>query len=75
MNYILHNADIYYFFQLVGIPGMSGPMISQVGRHDPALMQYAMQSFGTLNLSEEDWKKAEDHYKVIIVMFNILILK
>jgi len=52
--------------QLVGVPGMSGPMISQVGRNDPALMQYAMQSFGTINLSEEDWIKAEDHYKVII---------
>lgn len=47
---------------------MSGPMISQVGRNDPALIQYAMQSFGTLNLSEEDWKKAEDHYKVIIIL-------
>jgi hypothetical protein len=45
---------------------MSGPMISQVGRNDPALIQYAMQSFGTINLSEEDWKKAEDHYKVIL---------
>jgi len=45
---------------------MSGPMISQVGRNDPALIQYAMQSFGTVNLSEEDWKKAEDHYKVIL---------
>jgi len=41
-------------------------MISQVGRNDPALIQYAMQSFGTINLSEEDWKKAEDHYKVIL---------
>lgn len=51
---------------------MSGPMISQVGRSDPALIQYAMQSFGTINLSEEDWKKAEDHYKVII---NKYILK
>lgn len=48
---------------------MSGPMISQVGRSDPALIQYAMQSFGTINLSEEDWKKAEDHYKVIIIKY------
>lgn len=42
-------------------------MISQVGRSDPALIQYAMQSFGTINLTEEDWIKAEDHYKVIII--------
>lgn len=52
---------------------MSGPMISQVGRNDPALIQYAMQSFGTINLSEEDWKKAEDHYKVTtkLIVFNL----
>lgn len=49
------------YFQLAG---MSGPVISQVTRTDPALLQYAMKAFGTVNLSEEDWKKAEDHYKV-----------
>ncbi|XP_025416338.1 SURP and G-patch domain-containing protein 1-like isoform X2 [Sipha flava] len=58
--------------KLVGIPGMSGPMISQVGRNDPALVQYAMQSFGTLNLSEEDWKKAEDHYKINLLYQDML---
>jgi len=41
-------------------------MINQVGRNNHALIQYAMQSFGTINLSEKDWKKAEDHYKVIL---------
>lgn len=50
---------------------MSGPMLSQVGRNDPALIQYAMQSFGTINLTEEDWIKAEDHYKVI--MYTIIL--
>ncbi|XP_022172680.1 uncharacterized protein LOC111035390 isoform X1 [Myzus persicae] len=58
--------------KLVGVPGMSGPMISQVGRNDPALMQYAMQSFGTINLSEEDWKKAEDHYKINLLYQDML---
>lgn len=55
---------------------MSGSMISQVGRNDPALIQYAMQSFGTINLSEEDWEKAEDHYKVIIniIKYNYFYL-
>jgi hypothetical protein len=43
---------------------MHGPAISQVGRTDPALLAYARQAFGSTNLSEEDWKKAEDHYKV-----------
>jgi hypothetical protein len=39
--------------------------LSKITRTDPALIQYAAQAFGTINLSEEDWKKAEDHYKVM----------
>lgn len=42
------------------------PMLTKISRNDPALIQYARQTFGTLDLSEEQWKKAEDHYKVII---------
>lgn len=40
------------------------PMLTKISRNDPALIQYARQTFGTLDLSEEQWKKAEDHYKV-----------
>lgn len=40
------------------------PMLTKISRNDPALIQYAKQTFGTLDLSEEQWKKAEDHYKV-----------
>ncbi|XP_050436441.1 SURP and G-patch domain-containing protein 1-like isoform X2 [Adelges cooleyi] len=58
--------------KLAGVPGLSGPMISQVQRTDPALLQYAMQSFGTLNLSEEDWKKAEDHFKINLLYQDML---
>lgn len=39
-------------------------MLSTVTRSDPALLSYARLNFGTTNLSEEDWKKAEDHYKI-----------
>ncbi|KAK9884466.1 hypothetical protein WA026_007309 [Henosepilachna vigintioctopunctata] len=39
-------------------------MLSKVTRTDPALLQYARQTFGSINLSEEEWKKAEDHYKI-----------
>lgn len=39
-------------------------LLSTVTRSDPALLQYAKQNFGTINLSEEDWQKAEEHYKV-----------
>jgi len=42
-------------------------MLTKVTRTDPALIQYAVQAFGTSNLSEDDWKKAEDHYKVMFV--------
>jgi hypothetical protein len=41
--------------------------LSKITRTDPALIQYAAQAFGTINLSEEDWKKAEDHYKVMFI--------
>lgn len=40
------------------------PLLTTITRSDPALLQYARQNFGTTNLSEEDWKKAEEHYKI-----------
>lgn len=40
------------------------PMLTTVTRSDPALLQYARQNFGTTALSEDDWKKAEEHYKI-----------
>lgn len=42
----------------------SKPLLSSVNRSDPGLLSYARQNFGTTNLSEEDWKKAEEHYKI-----------
>lgn len=66
----------------LGIPAMKSqnakgknPMLSKISRNDPALIQYARQTFGTLDLSEEQWKKAEDHYKVSILARSINILK
>lgn len=48
-------------------------MLTKISRNDPALIQYARQTFGTLDLTEEQWKKAEDHYKVIklIIKFDL----
>ena len=43
---------------------MSGHLLSKVTRTDPALLQYTQSTYGTTNLSDEDWKKAEDNYKV-----------
>ncbi|ENN83145.1 hypothetical protein YQE_00498, partial [Dendroctonus ponderosae] len=45
------------------VPGGSG-MLSKVTRTDPGLLQYTMQTYGSNNLSDEDWKKAEDNYKI-----------
>lgn len=57
---------------LTGAFGGKTPMLSQVTRSDPGLIQYARQTFGSTNLSEEDWKKAEDHYKVRWVLLRKL---
>lgn len=40
------------------------PMLSSITRSDPAMLNYVRQNFGTTNLTEEDWKKAEEHYKI-----------
>lgn len=46
--------------------------LTTVKRTDPVLIQYAIQNFGTTNLSEEDWKKAEDHYKINLLYQDML---
>lgn len=38
--------------------------LTAVRRNDPALLKYAIENYGSVNLSEEDWKKAEEHYKI-----------
>lgn len=38
--------------------------LTAVRRSDPALLKYAIENYGSVNLSEEDWKKAEEHYKI-----------
>lgn len=48
------------------------PILSAVTRTDPALLNYARQNYGTINLSEEDWKKCEDHYKVNLLYQDML---
>ena len=47
-------------------------MLSQVTRTDPALLAYARQNFGTIDLTEEDWKKAEEHYKINLLFQDML---
>jgi splicing factor 4 len=45
-------------------PTTKPPMLTTITRSDPALLNYARQNFGTTSLSEEDWKKAEEHFKI-----------
>lgn len=45
-------------------PVAKAPLLTAVTRTDPALLNYARANFGTTNLSEEDWKKAEEHFKI-----------
>lgn len=54
-------------------PKGKNPMLTTISRTDPALIQYARQTYGTLDLSEEQWKKAEDHFKVLEFL-RILVL-
>ncbi|XP_055633082.1 SURP and G-patch domain-containing protein 1-like isoform X2 [Toxorhynchites rutilus septentrionalis] len=50
----------------------NAPKLSSVNRTDPALLAYVRQNFGTVNLTEEDWKKAEDHYKINLLYQDML---
>lgn len=40
------------------------PMLTTVTRSDPALLNYARQNFGSTSLTEEEWQKAEEHFKI-----------
>jgi len=56
----------------IQVTGMSGHLISKVTRTDPGLLHYTMNAYGTNCLSEEDWKKAEDNYKVHLLYQDML---
>lgn len=48
------------------------PMLTAITRSDPALLQYARLNYGSTNLSEEDWKKCEEHYKVNLLYQDMM---
>ncbi|XP_060526099.1 uncharacterized protein LOC132701865 isoform X2 [Cylas formicarius] len=48
------------------------PILSKVTRNDPALLHYARTTYGSTNLSEEDWKKAEDNFKIHLLYQDML---
>uniref|UniRef100_A0A1A9Z8H5 G-patch domain-containing protein n=1 Tax=Glossina pallidipes TaxID=7398 RepID=A0A1A9Z8H5_GLOPL len=48
------------------------PLLTAITRNDPALLQYAKLNYGSTNLSEEDWKKCEEHYKVNLLYQDMM---
>lgn len=48
------------------------PKLTTIQRTDQALLAYVRQNYGHTNLSEEDWKKAEDHYKINLLYQDML---
>lgn len=61
-----------HFDAFAGIPSGSKPMLSLVTRSDPALLAYAHQSYGTVQLDEDTWRKCEDHFKVNLLYQDML---
>lgn len=47
-------------------------MLTTITRNDPALLQYAKLNYGSIDLSEEDWKKCEEHYKVNLLYQDMM---
>ncbi|XP_063909039.1 arginine-glutamic acid dipeptide repeats protein-like isoform X2 [Zophobas morio] len=47
-------------------------MLSKITRSDPGLIQYTVNTYGSTNLSEEEWKKAEDNYKINILYQDMM---
>lgn len=50
----------------------AGPKLSTVKRTDPALLNYARQNYGSVELTEEDWTKCEEHFKVNLLYHDML---
>ncbi|XP_016948946.1 SR-related and CTD-associated factor 4 isoform X1 [Drosophila biarmipes] len=48
------------------------PMLSSITRTDPALLQYARLNYGSTQLSEEQWKQCEEHYKVNLLYQDMM---
>lgn len=46
--------------------------LTAVTRNDPALLQYARANYGSVQLTEEEWTKCEDHYKVNLLYQDLL---
>lgn len=57
--------------QIIQIPTQT-PKLLTVTRSDPALLNYARLNYGSVNLTEDDWKKAEEHFKINLLYQDML---
>ncbi|KAH8318818.1 hypothetical protein KR074_006897 [Drosophila pseudoananassae] len=48
------------------------PMLTNITRSDPALLQYARLNYGSIQLSEEQWVQCEEHYKVNLLYQDMM---
>ncbi|SPP84372.1 SURP and G-patch domain-containing protein 1 isoform X1 [Drosophila guanche] len=48
------------------------PMLSTITRTDPALLQYARLNYGSTQLTDEQWKQCEEHYKVNLLYQDMM---
>lgn len=53
-------------------PPSSSPRLTALTRNDPALLQYARANYGSVQLTEEEWTKCEEHYKVNLLYQDLL---
>ncbi|XP_014247480.1 phosphatase and actin regulator 4A-like isoform X2 [Cimex lectularius] len=65
-------AVIFPSTPTISVTGMSGHLLTKVTRSDPGLVQYAISAYGSAQLTEEDWKKAEDNYKVHLLYQDMM---
>ncbi|KAH8359078.1 hypothetical protein KR093_004205 [Drosophila rubida] len=48
------------------------PILSNITRNDPALLQYARLNYGSTQLSEDQWKQCEEHFKVNLLYQDMM---
>ncbi|XP_003736738.2 bromodomain-containing protein 4 isoform X1 [Drosophila pseudoobscura] len=51
---------------------LNKPMLSTITRTDPALLQYARLNYGSTQLTDEQWKQCEEHYKVNLLYQDMM---
>lgn len=52
----------------------ANPPLKSIDRTNPDMLKLAVESFGTLELSEEDWKRVEEQFKVNL-LYNEMLAK